>query len=135
MVKFKADMSDEKQAALESEIEKRLEKRKAELGDVREAERKAIGSLLDYGRAGIDDVSYDLFNARKYVKMFPEADVAAGEATPCLPVRLYQKVVRRLLRQQVVFNESVLGVLEDHEERLSKLESEAKQPATDSSKR
>jgi hypothetical protein len=134
MAKFEADIPKERLVALESEIEKRIERRKGQLGDIQGAEKEAIGNLLDYGRTSIDDVSYDLFNARKYVKMFPEADVAAGERTPCLLVRLYQKVVRRLLRQQVVFNQSVLGVLEEHEQRFSELERELKERSGDAMK-
>jgi len=122
MTMFKADIPEEKLAALAKEIEKRVQARKSELGDVRAAENKAIGNLLDYGRAAIDDVCYDLYNARKFVKIFPEPDVAAGERMPPLLVRLYRKVARRLLRQQIVFNQSVLGVLEENEQRLSELE-------------
>lgn len=119
---FEADIPKEKQAALEQEIERRIEAKKKKSGDVRAAEKQAIGDLLEYGRAALDDISYDHYNARKFVKMFPEPDVAAGEKGPCLFVRLYQKVVRRLLRQQIVYNESVLGVLEETERRLSELE-------------
>jgi hypothetical protein len=134
MAKFEADIPKEQLAVLESEIEKRIERRKSQLGDMQAAEKEVIGNLLDYGRTSIDDVSYDLFNARKYVKMFPEPDVAAGERPPCLLVRLYQKVVRRLLRQQVVYNQSVLGVLEEHEQRLSELERELKDRSGDAAK-
>ncbi len=119
---FEADISEEKQAALEQEIERRIQARKEKSGDVQAAEKQAIGGLLEYGRGAHDDISYDHYNARKFVKMFPEPDVAAGEKGPCLVVRLYQKVVRRLLRQQIVYNESVLGVLEETERRLSELE-------------
>jgi len=129
MTRFKADIPEERLAALEREIEKRIRTRKTELGDVEAAEKKAIGNVLDYRQAAIDDVSYDLFNARKFVKIFPEADVAAGEQTPGLLMRLYRKVVRRLLRQQIVFNQSVLGVLEENEQRLSELESKMKERA------
>jgi len=122
MTRFKADISEDRLAGLEREIEKRIRARKGKLGDLEAAEKEAIGELLDYGRVAIDDISYDLFNARKFVKIFPEADVAAGERMPGLLVRLYRKVVRRLLRQQIVFNQSVLGVLEENEERLSELE-------------
>jgi hypothetical protein len=134
MSTFEADVPKEKLAALEQEIENRIQARKKEFGDVESAEKEAIGNLLDYGRAAVDDVSYDLFNARKFVKIFPEPDAAAGERMPCLFVRLYRKVVRRLLRQQIVFNQSVLGVLEENEQRLSDLERKAKELAADSRK-
>ena len=119
---FSAQMSREKLAAIAREIDERIRAREKELGDVQAAERQAIGDLLDYRRAFVEDISYDRYLARKFVKMFPEPDAAAGEPPPRLPVRLYQKVVRRLLRQQLVFNQSILGFLEETAERLSQLE-------------
>ena len=127
MAKFKADIPEEELVALEREIENRIEAKKRRLGDVQAEEKKAIGDLLDYSHAALADISYDLYNARKFVKIFPEPDVAAGEATPGLLVRMYHKVVRRLLRQQIVFNQSVLGVLEENEQRLSELERKVKE--------
>jgi len=122
MSMFEAKIPREKLAAVEREIERRIEAKKKKFGDVQATEKEAIGDLLDYGRAAVDDISHDHYIARKFVKMFPERDVAAGEAMPSLPVRFYHKVVRRLLRQQIVFNESVLGFLEETEQRVSELE-------------
>jgi len=133
MSRFRADIPEDKLATLEREIDKRIEERKKQLGDVKAAEKEAIGGLLDYGRTGVDDISYDLYNARKFVKIFPEPDVAAGERPPGLLARLYHKVVRRLLRQQIVFNQSVLGVLEEQEQRLSQLEKRVRERAGRSS--
>jgi hypothetical protein len=134
MSRFEARIPGEKLAALEREIETRIEAKKKKFGDVQAAEKKAIGDLLDYGRAAVDDVSYDLYIARKFVKMFPEPDVAAGEPQPSFLVKFYQKVVRRLFRQQIVFNESVLGVLEETEQRLSELEKKLEELTARSSK-
>jgi hypothetical protein len=119
---FSAQISQEKLAAIAREIDERIRAREKKLGDVQAAERQAIGDLLNYSRASVEDISYDRYLARKFVKMFPEPDAAAGEPPPRLPVRLYQKVVRRLLRQQLVFNQSILGFLEETAERLSQLE-------------
>lgn len=119
---FSAQISQEKLAAIAREIDERIRAREKEFGDVQAAERQAIGDLLDYRRASVEDISYDHYLARKFVKMFPEPDAAAREPAPLLPVRLYQKVVRRLLRQQLVFNQSILGFLEETAERLSQLE-------------
>jgi len=119
---FKADIPEKKLAEIQREIEQRIENRKAKLGDVRSAEKEAIGDLLDYGRAPVDKISYELYLARKFVKIFPEADAAAGERGPGLLMRLLRKVMRRVLRQQIVFNQSVLGVLEENEQRLTRLE-------------
>jgi hypothetical protein len=124
---FKADIEKQKLAAIEREIEQRIENRKSKLGDVRAAEKEAIGTLLDYGRAPVDEIPYELFIARKFVKIFPEPDVGGGEQGPGLLVRLFHKVVRRVLRQQIVFNESVLGLLEENEQRLSRLERKLKE--------
>jgi hypothetical protein len=125
--RFKANIPEERLAELEREIDRRIEERKGELGDVESAETEAIGNLLDYGRpaaggCGSENISYDHYNARKFVKIFPEPDVAAGERSPNVVVRFYHKVVRRLLRQQIVFNQSVLGVLDEQEKRLAELE-------------
>lgn len=132
---FKADVPEGKLAGLEKEIERRVETRKSKLGDVQAAESQAIGNLLEYGRAPIDDICYELYNARRFVKIFPEPDVAAGERMPGLLVRLFQKLVRRVLRQQIVFNESVLGVLEENEQRLSRLEEGLRRLEADSRQR
>jgi len=131
---FKADLPEEELDELERKIETRIETRRIKEGDVQAAEKQAIGNLLDYGRAAVDDISYDLYNARRFVKIFPEPDAAAGEKVPGLPVRFYHKVVRRLLRQQIVFNQSVLGVLEENERRLSELEKKLKEPNSRSQK-
>jgi hypothetical protein len=119
---FSAQISQEKLASISREVDERIRAREKELGDVQAAERRAIGDLLDYSRASVEDISYDHYLARKFVKMFPEPDAAAGEPPPRLPVRLYQKVVRRLMRQQLVLNQSILGFLEETAERLSQLE-------------
>ena len=124
---FSAQISQERLAAIAREIDERIRAREKQLGDVQAAERQAIGDLLDYRRAFIEDISYNHYLARKFVKMFPEPDAAAGEPPPRLPVRLYQKVIRRLLRQQLVFNQSMLGFLEETTERLSQLEKKLKE--------
>jgi hypothetical protein len=134
MMRFEANIPDEKRLGLEQEIERRVKDKEKRFGDVQAAEKEAIGDLLNYGRAALDDISYDHYNARKFVKMFPEPDVAAGQKGPCLVIRLYQKVVRRLLRQQIVYNESVLGVLEETERRVCELEKKLEELNAESSK-
>lgn len=119
---FSAQISQEKLSAIARAIDERIRARERELGDLTAAERQAIGEVLNYSRASIENISCDHYLARKFVKMFPESDAAAGEPPPSLPVRFYQKVVRRLLRQQLVFNQSILGFLEETADRLSRLE-------------
>ena len=118
---FDADIDAQRKAQLEAAIAERMAKKRADGADPAAEERARIGDLLDYGRSEFEDISYDLYNARKFVRMFPdEADASRGGFGWLR--RLYQRIVRRVLRQQIVFNEAVLGVLEDLEERVKALE-------------
>lgn len=118
---FEVNIDAQRKAALEAAVEKRLAERRARGNDPVDDERRRIGDLLDYGRRGFEEITYDLYNARKFVRMFPDEAEGAGGLFGWVK-RFYRRVVRRLLRQQIVFNEAVLGVLEDLEERVKKAE-------------
>jgi len=118
---FDADIDAQRKAEIEATITKRMAERRANGSDPTVEERHRIGDVLDYGRTDFEQITYDLYNARKFVRMFPDEAEGSGGLVGGIK-RLYQRVVRRLLRQQIVFNEAVLGVLEDLDERLKKLE-------------
>jgi hypothetical protein len=123
MVPFDADIDAQRRAEIEATAAKRMAERRAGGADPTVEERRRIGDLLDYGRAGCERITYDLYNARKFVRMFPDEAESARGAFGWIR-RFYQRVLRRLCRQQIVFNEAVLGVLEDLDERLKKLEAD-----------
>jgi hypothetical protein len=117
---FDADIDSEHKAKLEAATTKR-----AETGaDATAEEQRRIGDLLDCNRRAFEDITYDLYNARRFVRMFPD-EAEAGRGPFGWVKRLYQRIVRRVLRQQIVFNEAVLGVLEDLDERMKRLERRA----------
>jgi hypothetical protein len=118
---FDADIDAQRKAQIEATIAERMAARRADGADPVAEERRRTGDLLDYGRTEFEQITYDLYNARKFVRMFPDEAEGAGGLLGGIK-RLYQRVVRRLLRQQIVFNQAVLGVLEDLDERLKKLE-------------
>ena len=120
---FDADIDAQRRAELEAAMAKRASERHAGGSDPTTEERRRIGDLLDYNRREFEDITYDLYNARKFVRMFPDEAEGAGGPFGWMK-RLYQRVVRRLLRQQIVFNEAILGVLEDLDERVKQLEGE-----------
>ncbi|MBN1917594.1 MAG: hypothetical protein JW889_06765 [Verrucomicrobia bacterium] len=122
---FEMDIDAQHKAELEAAVEKRLAERQGKGEDPEADEQRCIGDLLDYAKRGFEDISYDLYNARKFVRMFPdEAEGASGILARLK--RFYRRVVRRVLRQQIVYNEAVLGVLEDLERRVRKLEAGAR---------
>jgi len=118
---FDADIDAQRKAQLEAAIAERMAKKRADGADPAAEERARIGDLLDYGRRHFEDISYDLYNAKRFVRMFPDETDASRGAFGWVK-RLYQRIVRRVLRQQIVFNEAVLGVVEDLEERVKALE-------------
>jgi hypothetical protein len=118
---FDADIDAQRKAEIEATIGERMAARRARGDDAAGEERRRLGDLLDYGRTEFEQITYDLYNARKFVRMFPDEAEGTGGLFGGIK-RLYRRVVRRLLRQQIVFNEAVLGVLEDLDERLKKLE-------------
>lgn len=121
---FDVEINARRKAELEATIAERMAKRRANGSDPGAEERRRIGDLLDYGRTECEQITYDLYNARKFVRMFPDEAEACGGPFGWIK-RFYQRVVRRLLRQQIVFNQAALGVLEDLDERLKKLEADA----------
>jgi len=123
MIPFDADIDSQRKAEIEATTAKRMAERRAGGADPTAEEQRRIGDLLDYGRSSFEEITYDLYNARKFVRMFPdEAESTRGFGGWIK--RFYHRVVRRLLRQQIVFNEAVLGVLEDLDERLKRLEAD-----------
>jgi hypothetical protein len=118
---FEADISGQRKSELEAAIAKRASEGSANGADPTSEERRRIGDLLEYNRREFEDITYDLYNARKFVRMFPDEAEGHGGVFGWVK-RFYRRVVRRLLRQQIVFNEAVLGVLEDLDERVKKLE-------------
>jgi hypothetical protein len=118
---FDADIDAQRKAEIEAAIAARVKQRRAGGQDPVADEERCIGDLLDYGRHEYESITYDLYNARKFVRMFPDEAESGGGPFGWIK-RLYQRVVRRLLRQQIVYNEAVLGVLEDLETRVKKLE-------------
>jgi len=117
---FEIAMAPEKLEELRARIERAVAEIEQKYGDVTGEERKKIGSLLDYGKTPVDDICYDHYKARLHKLMFPEVDSHTGIKAAIY--RLYKRVVRRLLRQQLVFNQSVVGTLDDMHERLSRIE-------------
>jgi len=120
---FDADIDAQRKAELEAAIAKGASERRADGADPTSEERRKIGDLLEYNRREFEDITYDLYNARKFVRMFPDEAEGYGGLLGWAK-RFYRRVVRRLLRQQIVFNEAVLGVLEDLDERAKKLKGE-----------
>ena len=121
--KINAKLEDSKR--LEQQIESRVKERVKEHGDFVQKENELAAPVLDYSNREMEDVPYELFRAREYVKMFPEEDfVAPGRFSGMR--RLYQRIVRRLLRQQIVFNEFMLGAVEELNQRLVSLEKRIK---------
>ena len=118
---FDADIDTQRKAEIEATIAARTEQRRADGQDPVADEQRLIGDLLDYGRNEYESITYDLYNARRFVRMFPDEAESGGGPFGWIK-RFYQRVVRRLLRQQIVYNEAVLGVLEDLEDRVKKLE-------------
>ena len=120
---FDADIDAQRKAEIEVTIAKRMAERRADGSDPTAEERRRIGDLLEYGRSEFEEISYDLYNARKFVRMFPDETDASRGPFGWIK-RLYRRVVRRVLRQQIVFNEAVLGVLEDLDERIKRIETD-----------
>jgi hypothetical protein len=118
---FDADIDAQRKAEIEATIAARVQQRRTGGEDPVADEQRLVGDLLDYGRHEYESITYDLYNARKFVRMFPDEAESRGGPMGWIK-RFYQRVVRRLLRQQIVYNEAVLGVLEDLEERVKKLE-------------
>ncbi len=122
---FKINAKSEDIKRLEQQIENRVKERVKEHGDFVQKEDELAATVLNYSDREMEDVPYELFRAREYVKMFPEEDFVAPKRFSGLR-RFYQRVVRRLLRQQIVFNEFMLGAVEELNQRLVSLEKKTK---------
>lgn len=125
---FKLNMDAGESKRVDDEIEARIQERLRENGDFILKENTLASPVLNYSNADVEDLPYELFRAREYVKIFPEEDPFSFEKTSKIR-RFYHRVVRRLLRQQIVFNEFMLsaseeiwGKLKDLEDRISALE-------------
>jgi hypothetical protein len=131
---FKLDINADELKRLEGEIEKRMLSRKSTHSNYIQKEDALAASVLDYVNAEVDDLPYELFRAREYVKIFPEDDPFSMQKTSKLG-RFYRRVVRRLLRKQIVFNEFMLSASEETWKKLKNLEDrisalEKKKPGT-----
>ncbi len=131
MRSFRIAVSEEKLREIEQKIHEGIAERRTKFGDVEKIEKEAIGDLLNYRSVGVEQISYDLYNARKFEKIFPEEGYHSTTKTNFLK-RLYGKIVRKIFRGQIVFNQSVVGVLNDFEARLTDIEKEINSKKIDS---
>ena len=122
---FKINVKSEELKRLEQQIEDRVKERTKQHGDYVQKENELAAPVVNYSDIEMEDISYELFRAREYVKMFPEEDFFAPKRSSGLR-RFYQRVVRRLLRQQIVFNQFMLGAVEDLNNRIVKIEQKLK---------
>ena len=118
---FKIASAPEKIDEIKSRIESVVSDIESKHGDVTVEERKKIGDLLNYGHTPVDNICYDHYKARLHKLMFPGDESLEGGPRGFVR-RFYRKVLRRLLRQQLVFNQSVVGTLDDMHKRLSAIE-------------
>ena len=118
---FSANIETSKLNRLEELIESRISERMKKHGGYIADERNLVSGLTDYSGKEMEEVSYELFRAREYVRIFSEEDFFTTKRFSRVRT-FYRRVVRRLLRQQIVFNEFILGALEDINERLSRIE-------------
>jgi len=118
---FKLEINPDEMKHIGDEIENRVRSRQHEHGNFVKKENELAASTLNYAGSEVEELSYELFRAREYVKIFPEDD-------PFSPVRtsgvrkFYHRVVRRLLRRQIVFNEFMLSASEEIWRKLKNLE-------------
>ncbi len=122
---FKGNLGPEELRNLEQQIEKRVKERAGKHGNYVEEENKLAAPVVNYSDREMENVPYELFMARKYVKMFPEEEFGPPKRFSGLR-SFFQRVVRRILRQQIVFNEFMLGAMEELNQRLISLEEETK---------
>jgi hypothetical protein len=122
---FRINVKPDELERLEQQIEDRVRERKKQHGDYVEKENELAAPVVNYSDVEMEDISYELFKAREYVKMFPEEDFFAPRRSSGFK-RFYQRVVRRVLRQQIVFNQFMLGAVEDLNCRIVKIEQKLK---------
>lgn len=118
---FKLDINSDEFKKIESEIQNRVNSLVQEKGDLLRKENEIASSVLNYASTGVEDISYELFRAREYVKIFPENNPFSNEKASKFR-RFFHRIVRRLLRQQIVFNEFMLAASEEIWKKLRDLE-------------
>jgi len=118
---FKLDIDADELKSLENKIADSVRDRILENGDYVKKENTLIANVLNYSTTEVEDLPYELFRAREYVKIFPEDDPFSSVKTSSLS-RFYHRVVRRLLRQQIVFNEFMLSASEEIWKKMKNLE-------------
>ena len=118
---FDIAVSDAQRETISAGIEQTVARITDAHGDVCAEERQRVGNLLRYNETPVDDICYDHYKARLHRLMFPDDDDMVKGIRGFIR-RYYRKVIRRLLRQQLVFNQSVVGTLDDMNERLRILE-------------
>ena len=130
---FKINVESEKLKQLEQQIDERLKQRKEKHGDYIAKENELAAPVVDYSSVEMENISYELFKARDYVKIYPEESFFAPKRKSRIK-RFFQRVVRRILRQQIVFNEFMLAAVEDLSNRIVKLEEKIKSLHDDNGK-
>lgn len=133
---FKFEINDDDLKRIQDEIDCRVDSHVREHGDFIKKENEIASSVLNYNTSEIQDTPYDLFRAREYVKIFPEDEPFSPSKTSGIR-RFYHRIVRRLLRQQIVFNEFILSALEEIwseqkklEDRIAKIEKSISEKAS-----
>ena len=122
---FKIKVKPEELKRLEQQIEDRVKERTKQHGDYVQKEDELAAPVVNYSDIEMEDISYEPFRAREYVKMCPDEDFFAPKRSSGLK-RFYQRGIRRLLRQQIVFNQFMLGAVEDLNNRIVKIEQKLK---------
>ena len=121
METFKTNLGPDENRRLNQLVEERVKARVSEHGEFMKKEDELAAPALGYSHVEMEDVPYELFMARQFVKMFPDEKFGPPKRLGGLR-RFFQRVMRRILRQQIVFNEFSLGAIEELNRRLVELE-------------
>lgn len=122
---FKADIAPKELERIEREIDKRIKERKAKYGDYLEKEDALARQVLKYHEIQMEDVPYELYMARKYARVFPEEEFGQPKRLGGIR-RFLRRVVRRVIRPQIVYNEFITGAVDDLNQRITELEEKTK---------